>query len=143
MWRKFQLVAGSDQDYFDRSPINFVDKFSCPIILFQGLEDKVSRSSYLFVCFILSVFSVKPGKNPRFRVQFKRNNEFWSWFVIFGLTTESTIYCLGCNPRSSSYNLPCSEGKGLASCPGGVWRWTTWFPQGIFYSIFCLMYLQT
>ncbi|KAL3628254.1 hypothetical protein CASFOL_027300 [Castilleja foliolosa] len=27
--------------YFERSPINFVDKFSCPLILFQGLEDKV------------------------------------------------------------------------------------------------------
>ncbi|KAA8536168.1 hypothetical protein F0562_028646 [Nyssa sinensis] len=26
---------------FERSPINFVDKFSCPIILFQGLEDTV------------------------------------------------------------------------------------------------------
>ncbi|PRQ27606.1 putative bleomycin hydrolase transcription factor WD40-like family [Rosa chinensis] len=34
-------LVGSDQDFFDRSPINFVDKFSCPIILFQGLEDKV------------------------------------------------------------------------------------------------------
>lgn len=27
--------------YFARSPINFVDRFSCPIIFFQGLEDKV------------------------------------------------------------------------------------------------------
>lgn len=34
-------LVGSEKDYFDRSPINFVDKFSCPIILFQGLEDKV------------------------------------------------------------------------------------------------------
>ncbi|CAN6583306.1 unnamed protein product [Malus baccata var. baccata] len=37
-------LVGSEKDYFDRSPdrspINFVDKFSCPIILFQGLEDK-------------------------------------------------------------------------------------------------------
>ncbi|KAF4346569.1 uncharacterized protein LOC115695570 [Cannabis sativa] len=34
-------LVGSEKDYFERSPINFVDKFSCPIILFQGLEDKV------------------------------------------------------------------------------------------------------
>ncbi|XP_059638233.1 uncharacterized protein LOC132280128 [Cornus florida] len=34
-------LVGSENDYFQRSPINFVDKFSCPIILFQGLEDKV------------------------------------------------------------------------------------------------------
>jgi dipeptidyl aminopeptidase/acylaminoacyl peptidase len=27
--------------YFARSPIHFVDKLSCPIILFQGLEDRV------------------------------------------------------------------------------------------------------
>ncbi|XWS21140.1 hypothetical protein CRYUN_Cryun30bG0030000 [Craigia yunnanensis] len=34
-------LVGNEKDYFERSPINFVDKFSCPIILFQGLEDKV------------------------------------------------------------------------------------------------------
>ncbi|XP_021819383.1 uncharacterized protein LOC110761254 isoform X2 [Prunus avium] len=33
-------LVGSEKDYFERSPINFVDRFCCPIILFQGLEDK-------------------------------------------------------------------------------------------------------
>ncbi|PKI46111.1 hypothetical protein CRG98_033506 [Punica granatum] len=33
--------VGSDKNYNEKSPINFVEKFSCPIILFQGLEDKV------------------------------------------------------------------------------------------------------
>ncbi|KAL2455144.1 alpha/beta-Hydrolases superfamily protein [Abeliophyllum distichum] len=34
-------LVESENAYFERSPINFVHKFSCPIILFQGLEDKV------------------------------------------------------------------------------------------------------
>ncbi|XP_057986843.1 uncharacterized protein LOC131169212 [Hevea brasiliensis] len=34
-------LIGDEKDYYERSPINFVDRFSCPIILFQGLEDKV------------------------------------------------------------------------------------------------------
>ncbi|XP_065847073.1 uncharacterized protein [Euphorbia lathyris] len=34
-------LVGDEKNYFERSPINFVDGFSCPIILFQGLEDKV------------------------------------------------------------------------------------------------------
>ncbi|NGX28069.1 MAG: Dipeptidyl aminopeptidase BIII [Candidatus Anoxychlamydiales bacterium] len=29
------------QVYFDRSPINFIEHLSCPIILFQGQEDKI------------------------------------------------------------------------------------------------------
>src|SRR5207244_6162834 len=27
--------------YIERSPIHFVDKLACPVIFFQGLEDKV------------------------------------------------------------------------------------------------------
>jgi dipeptidyl aminopeptidase/acylaminoacyl peptidase len=29
------------QLYYDRSPINFVDRLSCPVIFFQGMEDRV------------------------------------------------------------------------------------------------------
>ena len=42
-----QPISGSGSAYFERSPINFVDKFSCPIILFQGLEDKVCTKLHL------------------------------------------------------------------------------------------------
>ncbi|KAG1366645.1 hypothetical protein COCNU_13G004350 [Cocos nucifera] len=34
-------LVGSENAYYERAPINFVDKFTCPVILFQGLEDKV------------------------------------------------------------------------------------------------------
>lgn len=34
-------LVGNKSAYFERSPINFVDKFACPVILFQGLDDKI------------------------------------------------------------------------------------------------------
>jgi len=35
------IPSGNEKAYYERSPINFVDQFTCPVILFQGLEDKV------------------------------------------------------------------------------------------------------
>ncbi|XP_042399548.1 uncharacterized protein LOC121989518 isoform X1 [Zingiber officinale] len=34
-------LVGDEKAYLERSPINHVDKFNCPVILFQGLDDKV------------------------------------------------------------------------------------------------------
>ena len=50
-------IAGGERDYYERSPINFVEKFYCPIILFQGLDDKVSLlevSKFGIFCFPFS-----------------------------------------------------------------------------------------
>jgi dipeptidyl aminopeptidase/acylaminoacyl peptidase len=35
------VPLGNERAYYERSPINFVNQFTCPVILFQGLEDKV------------------------------------------------------------------------------------------------------
>jgi dipeptidyl aminopeptidase/acylaminoacyl peptidase len=42
-------IPGDKQAYFERSPINFVERFTCPVILFQGLEDPVDFE-FLSVC---------------------------------------------------------------------------------------------
>ncbi|XP_074585434.1 uncharacterized protein LOC141841200 isoform X1 [Curcuma longa] len=34
-------LVGDEKAFLERSPINHVDKFNCPVILFQGLDDKV------------------------------------------------------------------------------------------------------
>ncbi|XP_020517420.1 uncharacterized protein LOC18424793 isoform X3 [Amborella trichopoda] len=38
--RYLDNLLGAEKNFYDRSPINFVERFSCPVILFQGLEDK-------------------------------------------------------------------------------------------------------
>merc|ERR1712003_160285 len=43
--RYLDLLVGpypaQKQKYYDRSPINFVENIKCPVVLFQGLEDKI------------------------------------------------------------------------------------------------------
>ncbi|XP_071700861.1 probable dipeptidyl-peptidase 5 [Rutidosis leptorrhynchoides] len=34
-------LVGSERDFIERNPINHADQFSCPIILFQGLDDMI------------------------------------------------------------------------------------------------------
>ncbi|KVI00013.1 hypothetical protein Ccrd_021758 [Cynara cardunculus var. scolymus] len=44
--RYMDNLVGGEKEFFERSPINFVDQFSCPIILFQGLEDKAENIKF-------------------------------------------------------------------------------------------------
>ncbi|KAM0011856.1 putative beta-galactosidase [Helianthus debilis subsp. tardiflorus] len=46
--RYMDNLVGGVKEFFERSPINFVDQFSCPIILFQGLKDKVLEACLLY-----------------------------------------------------------------------------------------------
>nr|CAB3484226.1 unnamed protein product [Digitaria exilis] len=39
-------LVGNKQAYFERSPINFVDKFTCPLILFHGLKDTAENIKF-------------------------------------------------------------------------------------------------
>lgn len=63
-----QPISGSGSAYFERSPINFVDKFSCPIILFQGLEDKVCTKLHLTFWFFFFVLEDDYGYHYGFSI---------------------------------------------------------------------------
>ncbi len=90
------------QIYFDRSPINFVDKLSCPTIFFQGDEDKVVPPNQaemmvemlnrkgLPVAYILY-----KGEQHGFRqaenIKRTLDGEFYFYSQVFGFTPADAI----------------------------------------------------
>ncbi len=90
------------QRYHDRSPIHFVDQLSCPVIFFQGDEDKVVppnqaammvemlRQKGLPVAYVLY-----PGEQHGFRkaanIQRTLDGEFYFYSRVFGFTPADQI----------------------------------------------------
>jgi dipeptidyl aminopeptidase/acylaminoacyl peptidase len=87
--------------YYDRSPINFIQNFSCPLILFQGDEDKIvppNQSRLMFEAVrakeIPAAYIVFEGEQHGFRKaeSIKRALEgelyFYSKIFKFNLTDE-------------------------------------------------------
>jgi dipeptidyl aminopeptidase/acylaminoacyl peptidase len=90
------------QIYYDRSPINFVDRLSCPVIFFQGDEDKVVppnqaemmvdmlRQKGLPVAYVLY-----QGEQHGFRkaenIKRTLDGEFYFYSRVFGFTPADAI----------------------------------------------------
>ena len=90
------------QIYFDRSPINFTHQLSCPVIFFQGLEDKVvpPNQAEMMVSALKRkgipvAYVAFPGEQHGFRQakNIKRSLDgelyFYSW--VFGFTLAEPV----------------------------------------------------
>ena len=100
------LLIGSypeqKQIYYDRSPIHFVEQLSCPVIFFQGLEDRVVPPSQAekMVAALKSrgiPVSYVPFKNEQhgFRhastIKTALDAELYFYSVIFGFNTAEDL----------------------------------------------------
>jgi dipeptidyl aminopeptidase/acylaminoacyl peptidase len=90
------------QIYFDRSPINFVDKLSCPAIFFQGDEDKVvpPNQAEMMVEMLNKkglpvAYILYKGEQHGFRqaenIKRTLDGEFYFYSQVFGFTPADTI----------------------------------------------------
>jgi len=88
--------------YFNRSPINFIKNLSCPIILFQGDEDKVvppSQSQMMFEAVrnkeLPVAYLLFEGEQHGFRkaetIKRSLEAEFYFYSKIFGFEPADTI----------------------------------------------------
>src|SRR5262249_44786200 len=100
-----RLIGPYDQareTYQDRSPINFADRLSCPVILFQGLEDKVvppaqaetfvaalrsRRLPFAYVTFANEAHGLRRAQN----IQRAAEAELYFYSRVFGFTPADTI----------------------------------------------------
>jgi dipeptidyl aminopeptidase/acylaminoacyl peptidase len=90
------------QTYFDRSPINFVDRLSCPVIFFQGDEDKVvpPNQAEMMVAMLRQkglpvAYVLYEGEQHGFRkaenIKRTLDGEFYFYSRVFGFTPADTI----------------------------------------------------
>jgi len=94
--------------YFKRSPINFTDKLSCPVIFFQGLEDKVVppsqaeqmvdalRQKKLTVAY-LAYEGEQHGFRKAENIRRTLEGELYFYSLIFGLTLQEKIEPISVN----------------------------------------------
>lgn len=90
------------QVYFERSPINFVDKLSCPVIFFQGDEDKVvpPNQAEMMVEMLKQkglpvAYVLYEGEQHGFRkaenIKRTLDGEFYFYSQVFGFTPADAI----------------------------------------------------
>ncbi len=88
--------------YIERSPIHFADRVSCPVIFFQGLEDKVvppSQSEMMVNALrakgIPVAYLAFPGEQHGFRkaenIKRSIDGEFYFYARVFGFTPADDI----------------------------------------------------
>jgi dipeptidyl aminopeptidase/acylaminoacyl peptidase len=91
-----------NQVYFDRSPINFTEKLNCPLILFQGLEDKIvppNQAEMMYEALkkkgIPVAYVPYEGEQHGFRqaknIKRSLDAEFYFYSKVFGYEPTETI----------------------------------------------------
>jgi len=94
--------------YFERSPINFTEKLSCPVIFFQGLEDKVvppSQAEQMVAALrnkkLKVAYIAYEGEQHGFRkaenIKRTMEAELYFYSLIFGLKLQEEIKPISVN----------------------------------------------
>ena len=90
------------QLYYDRSPINFVDRLSCPVIFFQGMEDRVVPASQaekmvealknkgIAVCYV-SFENEQHGFRHASTIKAALDSELYFYSVILGFKPAENV----------------------------------------------------
>ena len=94
------------QTYYERSPINFVDQLSCPVIFFQGMEDRVVPPSQAETM----VVALKNKGIAVSYVSFEKEQHGFRHASTIKATLDSELYfysvILGFNPADKLSKIP-------------------------------------
>ena len=88
--------------YYQRSPIHFIDRLSCPLIIFQGLEDKIvppNQAELIYRALLKKGVPVAylafKGEQHGFRhsenIKRSLDAELYFYSKIFGFTTADSL----------------------------------------------------